>query len=118
MQESIDIRPWGKFEILSEGENYKVKKITVSPGQRLSYQSHKKRTENWTIVEGNGIFTLNDKEFKVTKGNITIIHPGEKHRIQNTGKIKDLVFIEVQYGKYTGEDDITRFEDDYGRESN
>jgi len=115
MQELIEIRPWGKFEILSEGKNYKVKTITVSPGQRLSYQSHNKRKENWTIVEGNGIFTLNDKEFEVTPGSITTIKPEEKHRIQNTNEMEDLIFIEVQYGEYTGEDDIIRYEDDYSR---
>jgi mannose-6-phosphate isomerase len=115
MKELIEIKPWGKFEILSEGKNFKVKTITVSPGQRLSYQFHNKRTENWTIVEGNGIFTLNDNEFKVGKGNIVIIQPLEKHRIENTSKTKDLVFIEVQFGKSPSEDDIVRIEDDYGR---
>lgn len=114
MQELIEIKPWGKFEILSEGKNFKVKKITVSPLQRLSLQSHKNRTETWVVVEGKGNFQINDFIYPIGKGNITIIQPGEKHRIKNTSNSVDLVFIEVQYGKCT-EKDITRYEDDYDR---
>jgi mannose-6-phosphate isomerase-like protein (cupin superfamily) len=114
MQESIDIRPWGRFEILSEGKNFKVKQITVSPQQRLSLQSHKNRTETWVVVEGKGKFQLNEFTTTISNGNIVVIQPGEKHRINNTSKTKDLVFIEVQYGK-CNENDITRYEDDYGR---
>ena len=114
MQELIDIRPWGKFEILSEGKNFKVKTITVSPKQRFSLQSHKNRTETWVVIEGKGQFQLNEFSTSISNGNIVVIQPGEKHRISNTSKTKDLIFIEVQYGK-CNENDIIRHEDDYGR---
>jgi len=97
-----------------KGKNFKVKKITVSPQQRLSLQSHKNRTETWVVVEGKGKFQLNEFGTSISNGNIVVIQPGEQHRISNTSKTKDLVFIEVQYGK-CNENDIIRYEDDYNR---
>ena len=107
-------RPWGKFEILEEREEFKIKKITVNPGQRLSYQFHNKRSESWTIVKGSGIFTIDDVEKEVKYGDSLIIPIKSKHRLFNNSK-NNLVFIEIQTGDYFGEDDIVRIKDDYNR---
>lgn len=107
-------RPWGRFEVLRDTEFFKSKVIAVWPGQRLSYQSHKHRMEHWIIVQGEGEFTLDDKKIPVKSGDHLFIPLGAKHRIANTGKEK-LEFVEVQLGTYFGEDDIIRYDDDYGR---
>ncbi len=109
-------RPWGNFTILYEDSNMKVKQITVHPEQRLSYQYHKRRQERWTIVQGEGIFTLNGVDRVVKAGSLLSIGLGDSHRIKNTGKA-NLIFVEVQLGEYFGEDDIFRIEDDYNRSS-
>ena len=106
---------WGAYEILLSESDCKVKKIVVNPSKRLSYQSHKKRSEVWVIISGEGKLTLNDDETLVEPGDILSIPTEAKHRIENTGNSADLVFIEVQRGTYFGEDDITRYEDDWGR---
>ena len=107
-------RPWGCFYVLHNESSYKLKRIEVYPGGRLSYQYHLKRSEAWTIVEGTGTITLDGeaKEYKV--GQTILIPQGVKHRIENKGQEK-VVFIEVQTGTYFGEDDIVRIEDDYNR---
>ena len=107
-------RPWGRFFVLHDESNYKLKRIEVDPGGRLSYQYHHKRSEAWTIVEGVGTITLNGKIDEYTKGQTVLIPQGTKHRIENK-KNKKLVFIEVQTGTYFGEEDIVRLEDDYNR---
>ncbi len=107
-------RPWGHYEILSDMNDHKVKRITVLPGSRLSLQSHKQRDEHWFVVRGSGLFTLDDGEIPVGAGRAVDIPRGARHRMQNVGK-EDLVFIEVQTGDYFGEDDIVRYVDDYGR---
>lgn len=107
-------RPWGRFFVIHNENNYKLKRIEVDPGGRLSYQYHNKRSEAWTIVEGAGIITLNGKIKEYTKGQTVLIPKGIKHRIENK-EINKLVFIEVQTGTYFGEDDIVRVEDDYNR---
>lgn len=107
-------RPWGRFFVIHNENNYKLKRIEVDPGGRLSYQYHNKRSEAWTIVEGAGTITLNDKIKEYTKGQTVLIPQGIKHRIENK-EINKLVFIEVQTGTYFGEDDIVRVEDDYNR---
>jgi mannose-6-phosphate isomerase-like protein (cupin superfamily) len=106
--------PWGMWEVILHESTYKVKRVTVLPGKRLSYQKHFKRLEHWHIVEGSGLVTLEGKQISLITGeNITI--PCEAaHRIANAGKVP-LVFIEVQHGSYCEEDDILRLEDDYGR---
>tara|TARA_E500000178_G_scaffold191090_1_gene189120 strand:- start:251 stop:598 length:348 start_codon:yes stop_codon:yes gene_type:complete len=114
MNANNNVRPWGKFEILMEESDFKIKKITVNSGKRLSYQFHNKRSESWTIVKGTGIVTVNDTENKVRYGDSIKIPVKCKHRIFNNSK-HDLVFIEVQTGEYFGEDDIIRIEDDYNR---
>ena len=107
-------RPWGKFENLLD-ENYcKVKRITIKPKQRPSYQYHHKRSEHWIIVQGTAKVTLNDFEKDFATGDHIYIPLGAKHRIENIGT-EDLIFIEVQCGSYFGEDDIIRISDDYGR---
>ena len=112
--DSESVRPWGFYEILDSQEDFKVKRITVLPGKRLSYQSHQKRAEHWFAVKGSGTVTLDDENFEYLPGKSFDIEIGQKHRISNTGD-EDLVFIEVQTGTYFGEDDICRFDDDFGR---
>lgn len=107
-------RPWGEFVILDDGPAAKVKRITVEPGQRLSYQSHDKRSEHWIVVEGTAIVTLNDVDHSVPAGRTIEIPVHTKHRVRNDST-SPVVFIEVQTGSYFGEDDIVRYEDDYGR---
>jgi mannose-6-phosphate isomerase len=107
-------RPWGRFFVIHNENNYKLKRIEVDPGGRLSYQYHNKRSEAWTIVEGAGTITLNGMIKEYTKGQTVLIPQGIKHRIENK-EINKLVFIEVQTGTYFGEDDIVRVEDDYNR---
>lgn len=114
MTNNYEERPWGSFTILAEGLNYKVKTITVLPGKRLSYQKHARRSEYWTIVQGEGIFTLDGANHSVGVGDRVEVPLRAAHRIQNPG-IESLVFIEVQLGDYFGEDDIVRLEDDFGR---
>ncbi|WP_312133360.1 phosphomannose isomerase type II C-terminal cupin domain [Empedobacter sp.] len=109
-----DIRPWGEYWVLEDAETHKVKRIEVNPGGRLSLQYHFKRGEVWTIVSGVGTITINDdiKDYKV--GEVALIPQGAHHRIENKTN-EPVVFVEVQYGTYFGEDDIVRIEDDYNR---
>jgi mannose-6-phosphate isomerase len=110
-----ETRPWGSYTILQTEENYKLKKITVNPSQRLSYQSHTKRKEFWTIVKGYAKVTLDGKFEILSVGDSVIIPVGTRHRIENVSPHHVLEFIEVQTGEYFGEDDIIRYSDDYGR---
>jgi len=107
-------RPWGRFKNLLDSEVTKVKLIEVNPRQRLSYQSHRKRKETWIIVKGEALVTLEGRKHKLKVGSVIEIPLGAKHRIQCTSNAS-LNFIEVQTGTYFGEDDIERFEDDFGR---
>ena len=111
---SLEIRPWGTYEILLEEKNYKVKRIIVFPQKRLSLQRHNYRAEDWVIVEGTGLVTLRDQQIVVSPGSIVHVALREIHRVENNGD-KNLEFIEVQTGSYFGEDDIERLADDYGR---
>lgn len=110
-------RPWGNFTILDESETFKVKRLVVYPGKRLSYQRHSRRTEHWFIVAGTAKVTLNGDEKLVKAGQSVDIHVGTAHRVENPENVTPLVFIEVQTGDYFGEDDIERLEDDFGRAS-
>ncbi|MFY7777433.1 MAG: phosphomannose isomerase type II C-terminal cupin domain [Elstera sp.] len=110
----IGQRPWGQYEVLLDEPTYKVKRIIVLPGQRLSLQMHHRRAEHWTIVVGEADVTVNEDTFRLTPGEHVYIPLEAKHRVANPGS-EPLVFIEVQSGTYTGEDDIVRFSDDYGR---
>lgn len=107
--------PWGYTEVLTEGESYKVKRVSIIPNSRQSYQSHEYRAESWMIVSGKGKITIEDKESDVETAAIVMISIGMKHRIENLSSTEPLVFIETQFGSYIGEDDIIRYEDDYGR---
>ena len=108
-------RPWGSFTILDEGENFKVKRLEVLPGKRLSYQRHSRRAEHWFVVRGTAKVTLNDKEIIVLTGEALDIPRGAAHRIENSPGQEKLVLIETQTGDYFGEDDIERLDDDFGR---
>jgi mannose-1-phosphate guanylyltransferase/mannose-1-phosphate guanylyltransferase/mannose-6-phosphate isomerase len=113
-QHRFEIRPWGRFEILSDNDEYKAKTIMVDPGAQISYQSHTKRAEHWVILSGAGEVTLNEEIVPVKAGGHVHVPTGTKHRIRNTGT-EPLRFVEVQTGSYFGEDDIIRYEDIYGR---
>lgn len=107
-------RPWGYFEILRDTENFKSKVIRVNPHSQISYQSHAKREEHWTITKGAGEVVLNDEVIPVKAGTHIHIPLGAKHRIRNNTDAM-LEFVEVQLGSYFGEDDIVRYQDDYQR---
>ncbi len=107
-------RPWGSYTSLELGDNYQVKRINVNPGARLSLQSHNHRAENWIVIKGEALVTVNDDQFLVKKGERAFIPQGARHRMENKGP-EPLALIEVQSGDYLGEDDIIRYEDDYGR---
>lgn len=107
-------RPWGSYVVVCEGKGYKVKRIVVKPGKKLSLQSHKFRSEHWTVVEGLAKVTLGDKYVTVKKNESVYIPVGDKHRLECVSQ-EELVIIEVQVGPYLGEDDIIRYADDYYR---
>ncbi len=109
-----DERPWGNFTVLDEGVDYKVKRIVVLPGKRLSYQKHAQRCEHWMIVGGQANVTLDGQDKLLSAGEYIDIPIGAAHRIENPGA-ENMIFIEVQRGAYLGEDDIVRLQDDYGR---
>jgi len=109
-----EFRPWGRYRVLEETAHWKIKRIEVKPGQRLSYQRHFRRREHWIIVEGQAIVTLEGRDLALLPGEWVDIPIRAAHRIENPG-MKKLVLIEVQQGSYFGEDDIERLEDDYGR---
>ncbi|RUJ57885.1 mannose-1-phosphate guanylyltransferase/mannose-6-phosphate isomerase [Pseudomonas aeruginosa] len=107
-------RPWGSYTVLEEGPRFKIKRIVVRPGERLSLQMHHHRSEHWIVVQGMARVTNGDGARLVNSNESTYIPAGHRHRLENPGVI-DLVMIEVQSGEYLGEDDIVRFEDQYGR---
>ena len=107
-------RPWGSYTVLEEGEGFKVKRIEINPGSKISLQRHQHRSEHWVVVSGKAKVTNGDKELIVNTNESTYIRAGHKHRVQNPGLL-NLIMIEVQSGPYVGEDDIERFEDVYGR---
>ena len=107
-------RPWGSFTVLEEGRGYKIKRIEVNPGHRLSLQMHHHRSEHWIVVSGTAKVVCGDKESIIYQNQSTYVPQCHVHRLENPGIIP-LVLIEVQNGEYLGEDDIVRFEDDYYR---
>lgn len=114
MELEFDERPWGNYQVLDEGPTFKVKRITVHPGKRLSLQSHTQREEHWVIVSGRGLATRDGEGHALAPRDAFDIPVGAVHRLENTGD-EPLVMIEVQHGDYLGEDDIVRYEDDFGR---
>ncbi len=109
-----DRRPWGSFTVIEDQKTYKVKRIEVLPGQRLSYQKHAKRAEHWVIVGGHARVTLDGQDVDLCPGQAIDVPRGSAHRIANVGSDL-LTLIEIQQGDYFGEDDIIRLQDDYGR---
>jgi mannose-6-phosphate isomerase len=107
-------RPWGWWRVLDVGPTHKVKTLTVLPHRRLSNQAHTNRSEHWFVVEGTATCTIDDVVTAVEANGSIDVPRGAKHRLANDSDV-DLVVLEVQRGAYTGEDDIVRFEDDYGR---
>lgn len=107
-------RPWGTWHVLDEGPGYKVKRIEVGPGHRLSYQTHEQRSEHWIVVAGTATCVIEGQERTAHTGEHVDVPLGAAHRICNFGEDL-LVIVEVQLGAYTGEDDIVRLEDDYDR---
>jgi mannose-6-phosphate isomerase-like protein (cupin superfamily) len=107
-------RPWGSFTVLHSDSSHQVKKLVLNPGMRLSLQSHKYRAEHWFIVSGTGLVQLEEELIKVQQGDSVDIPIGTKHRMTSTSD-DPLVFVEVQTGISFDENDITRHEDDYGR---
>ena len=112
----FDSRPWGTYTVLEEAPTFKVKRIEVLPGKRLSYQKHAQRAEHWVVVAGTAKVTLDGREITVRTGEAIDIPVGSAHRVENPAD-DDLIFIEVQRGNYLGEDDIVRLQDDFGRVS-
>ena len=109
-------RPWGTFEVLHGGDGFKVKRIVVNPGQRLSMQSHRHRSEHWVAVRGTARVTRGEETFAMMANQSTYIPPRTRHRLENPGD-EPIEIIEVQTGAYLGEDDIVRYDDDHGRAS-
>ena len=107
-------RPWGTYEDIDQGERFRVKRITVAPGEKLSLQYHHHRAEHWIIVSGTARVTRGETEFLLTENQSVYIEVGQVHRLENPGKVP-LQLIEVQTGGYLGEDDIVRVEDVYQR---
>ena len=107
-------RPWGRYVVISDEADHKVKRIVVTARQRLSYQRHAQRCEHWLILRGSPVVTLDGTDIPLQPGEAVDIPTGCAHRIANPGE-EDVVFIEIQRGTYFGEDDIERLEDDYGR---
>jgi mannose-1-phosphate guanylyltransferase/mannose-6-phosphate isomerase len=107
-------RPWGYYDSIDQGERFQVKRIVVSPGQKLSLQKHHHRAEHWIVVSGTALVTRGDEEILLAENQSTYIPLGVKHRLENPGSIP-LEMIEIQSGSYLGEDDIVRYEDTYGR---
>ena len=109
-----ETRPWGSFHVLDDGQGFKVKRIVVNPGGRLSLQSHKHRGEHWTVVTGIATVTVGETVANLTRMQSIDIPKGERHRLENLGP-DSVEIIEVQFGDYLGEDDIIRYDDAYNR---
>jgi mannose-6-phosphate isomerase len=107
-------RPWGSWHVIDEGEGFKVKRIVVRPQSRLSYQRHEHRAEHWVVVTGKATCVIDGETVVVGPGEAVDVAIRQAHRIWNA-EDETLILIEVQRGEYTGEDDIVRLEDDYGR---
>ena len=111
---ATELRPWGSFTILEEGPGYKIKRIEVKSGHRLSLQMHHHRSEHWIVISGIARVTRDGEEIMLSENESTYVPRFTQHRLENPGKVP-LVLIEVQNGEYLGEDDIIRFDDDYAR---
>ena len=110
----FEARPWGSFSTLEEGPGYKIKRLVVQPGQRLSLQKHRRRAEHWIVVSGTATIVRGPHHLTLGRRQCVVIRRQAWHRIENHGR-QPVVIIEVQHGTYLGEDDIIRKHDDYGR---
>ena len=110
----FEARPWGGFEVLQEGDGYKVKRLVVEPGHRLSLQRHRHRAEHWVIVAGAPRIVIEGRARRLRPRAAVEVPRGAWHRIENPGR-RRVVLIEVQHGRYLEDDDIIRRHDDYGR---
>jgi len=117
MTQRLTERPWGHFEELAAGDSFKVKRICVIAGGKLSLQYHHHRAEHWTVVRGTALATRGDEQLHLAVGDCLHIPAQTRHRLENPGA-EDIELIEVQTGDYLGEDDIVRLEDIYGRAGN
>ena len=109
-----EVRPWGEFYVIADEKNYKIKRIEVNIGARLSYQYHLGRSELWLIIKGSALVTIDEVEKIYNVGESITIPAKSKHRVENCSNEK-LVFIEVQHGEYFDENDIIRLKDDFNR---
>ena len=116
MELDFEIRPWGAWYVLDQGDLYKVKRIEVEPGKRLSLQTHVHRSEHWYVVTGIVTCQIGDQERVLRQGESLVVPQGAAHRLANLHD-EPLLVIEVQHGEYLGEDDICRLADDYGRQA-
>ncbi|MDP2866427.1 MAG: cupin domain-containing protein, partial [Elusimicrobiota bacterium] len=116
VEHTTTYRPWGSYTVLEEGPRYKIKRIVVKPGHKLSHQLHYHRSEHWIIVKGTAKVTLGKTTSLVHENESTYVPKSTGHRLENPGKVP-LEMIEVQNGEYVGEDDIVRFNDIYGRKN-
>jgi mannose-6-phosphate isomerase len=114
MSLEFEERPWGSWHVIDVNPGYKIKRIHVNPGSRLSYQTHEHRSEHWVVVFGIATCLIDGETIVAGPGHSVDVPMGAKHRLANEGT-QELVIVEVQHGAYTGEDDIIRIEDDYGR---
>ena len=114
MHRESETRPWGSWHVLDVATGYKIKRIDVEPGCRLSYQWHRRRSEHWVVISGTATCTIDDVTTVARAGDSIDVPLGARHRLANHDA-EPLVIIEVQRGDYTGEDDIVRLEDDFGR---
>lgn len=114
MTSEIEYRPWGGYQVLEEGEGFKVKRIWVNPGEVLSLQSHTHRAEHWVVVKGTGQVTIGGQQRICRENEAAFIPTQAVHQMANPGS-ETLEFIEIQKGSYLGEDDIVRYADKYGR---
>lgn len=109
-----DVRPWGSWQVLDVGDGFKVKRLSIRPHARLSLQTHRHRSEHWIVVTGVATCTVGRRTLVVGQGGRVDVSLGAAHRIANE-QDDELMVIELQLGSYTGEDDIVRLADDYGR---
>jgi mannose-6-phosphate isomerase len=114
VEQEWEARPWGSWHVIDVNDGYKVKRIHVNPGCRLSYQTHQHRSEHWVVISGVATALIDGEITVAGPGQSVDVPTGAKHRLGNEGET-ELVIVEVQRGHYTGEDDIVRLEDDYGR---
>jgi mannose-1-phosphate guanylyltransferase/mannose-6-phosphate isomerase len=115
VQATESARPWGVYKVICEEKRFKVKRIIINPGKRLSLQYHHHRTEHWIVVRGTALVLIDGKEQFVHEGESVFIPKNARHRLENPGKV-DLEIVEIQGGEYLGEDDIVRLDDDFRRQ--